>query len=231
MKLNIEGLVASALGCLGWPYVSPGTNDERGIDCSGLFVKAFRDQGATIYHGSNTIYRKYCSKVGKIKNVSDLKQGMAVFKHKDKDTEKYPDGLGDFCHIGLVTSVNPLVITHASSVAGCVTQDKKIGQWKYWGMLKDVIYPDGTTIYDPAEMAKEKSSEPAATSGETVAVVTSENGKSVKMRREPSTSCSAYDNLPVGTIVTVVEKGDEWCKINGGKRHGWYMMTKFLSIG
>ena len=49
---------------LSWPYVSPCTNDSRGIDCSGLFVKAYRDQGASIYHGSNTIYRKYCSEKG-----------------------------------------------------------------------------------------------------------------------------------------------------------------------
>ena len=59
-------------------YVSPGTNDSRGIDCSGLFVKAYRDQGASIYHGSNTIYRKYCSEKGKLSSVSQLKPGMAV---------------------------------------------------------------------------------------------------------------------------------------------------------
>ena len=58
--LDVKKLVASVESCLGWPYVSPGTNDQNGIDCSGLFVKAFRDQGASIYHGSNSIYRKYC---------------------------------------------------------------------------------------------------------------------------------------------------------------------------
>ena len=48
--LDVNKLIASVEECLGWPYVSPGTNDSRGIDCSGLFVKAFRDQGASIYH-------------------------------------------------------------------------------------------------------------------------------------------------------------------------------------
>ncbi len=47
--LDLNKLCASAEECLGWPYVSPGTNDARGIDCSGLFVKCFRDQGASIY--------------------------------------------------------------------------------------------------------------------------------------------------------------------------------------
>ena len=55
--LDVKKLIASVEACLGGPYVSPGTNDSRGIDCSGLFVKAYRDQGASIYHGSNTIYR------------------------------------------------------------------------------------------------------------------------------------------------------------------------------
>ena len=74
--LDAKKLCASAEACLGWPYVSPGTNDARGIDCSGLFVKCFRDQGADIYHGSNTIYRKYCSEKGKLTNASQLKQGI-----------------------------------------------------------------------------------------------------------------------------------------------------------
>ena len=76
--LDVKKLCASAEECLGWPYVSPGTNDSRGIDCSGLFVKCFRDQGASIYHGSNTIYRKYCSEKGKLTSVSQLKPGMRL---------------------------------------------------------------------------------------------------------------------------------------------------------
>ena len=136
--LDAKKLCASAEACLGWPYVSPGTNDARGIDCSGLFVKCFQDQGADIYHGSNTIYRKYCSEKGKLTNASQLQQGMAVFKWNAKTPSKFNDGLGDFQHIGLVTSVQPLRIVHASSAAGCVTTDTKLGKWAYWGWLKDV---------------------------------------------------------------------------------------------
>ena len=137
--LDRNKLIASVEECLGWPYVSPGTNDSRGIDCSGLFVKAYRDQGASIYHGSNTIYRKYCSEKGKLSSVSQLKPGMAVFKWNPNTPEKFNDGLGDFQHIGLVTSVNPLRIVHASYAAGCVTTDEKLGKWAYWGWLKDVV--------------------------------------------------------------------------------------------
>ena len=40
---------------------------------------------------------------------------MAVFKWKEKTPSKFSDNEGDFCHIGLVTSVSPLRIVHAST--------------------------------------------------------------------------------------------------------------------
>ena len=78
--INIEQLIADFEDCIGWPYASPGTNDERGIDCSGMFVRAYRLQGQRIYHGSNTIWRKHLSGKGPIDSVRDLQPGMAVFK-------------------------------------------------------------------------------------------------------------------------------------------------------
>ena len=136
--LNVNKLCASAEACLGWPYASPGSNDARGIDCSGLFVKCFRDQGASIYHGSNTIWRKYCSEKGELKTVRQLRRGMAVFKWNPKTPSKFTDGQGDFQHIGLVISVNPLRIIHASTETMCVTTDTRLGKWRFWGWLKDV---------------------------------------------------------------------------------------------
>lgn len=136
--MTTETLIAACEFCLGWPYVSPGTNDQRGIDCSGLLVRAFRRQGLTIAHGSNTIWRKHLTRKGRIQKAADLQPGMAVFKWKSQDTAKYPDGQGDFCHIGVVTGVQPLRIVHASSVKGCVTTDTRLGKWSHWGWLKGV---------------------------------------------------------------------------------------------
>ena len=78
--LNIKKMISSAEEALGWPYVSPGANNSQGIDCSGLFVKIYRDQGMSIYHGSNRIFRKYCNDTGKITKESQHQTGMAVFK-------------------------------------------------------------------------------------------------------------------------------------------------------
>ena len=133
--IDIDKLIADFEDCLGWPYASPGSNDSRGIDCSGMFVRAYRLQGQRIYHGSNTIWRKHLADKGRIDSVRDLQPGMAVFKWQPDTPAKFSDDEGDFCHIGLVTSVRPLRIVHASTEGMKVKADSKIGKWKYWGVL------------------------------------------------------------------------------------------------
>lgn len=216
MMLDLNKLCASAEECLGWPYVSPGTNDARGIDCSGLFVKCYRDQGASIYHGSNTIYRKYCSDKGKLTSVSQLQRGMAVFKWNPNTPAKFDDGLGDFQHIGLVVSANPLRIIHASSAAGCVSTDTKRSKWAYWGWLKDVAR-DGITS-EP-----EKGDEEPMT-----AVVFAESGSTVNMRIRANASAALVERVPIGATVEVLGTGNKWSKVKYGVWTG-YMMTQFLT--
>ena len=211
--MNVEKMIASAESCLGWPYVSPGTNDKNGIDCSGLFVKIYRDQGYSIYHGSNTIYRQYCdSDKGLIRSESQLVPGMAVFKWNENTPEKFSDGLGDFQHIGLVVSVKPLKIIHASSAIGCVTTDTKIGKWKYYGRLKAVDYG-------------KKSGGDSMT-----ATVTASNGQPVNMRTRPDVGSNSIRKVPVGATVEVNMEGTEWTLISYSGDTG-YMMTKFLNFG
>ena len=139
--LDLQQLIDDFEACIGWPYASPGSNDERGIDCSGMFVRAYRRQGARIYHGSNTIWRRHLSRKGLILSADDLQPGMAVFKWKAKTPEKFEDDLGDFFHIGLVTSVSPLRIVHASTQGMQVKADTKLGKWQYWGVLSEVEMP------------------------------------------------------------------------------------------
>ena len=140
--IDIPRLIADFEGCIGWPYASPGSNDERGIDCSGMFVRAFRLQGESIYHGSNTIWRRHLADRGEITGTADLRPGMAVFKWKPETPAKFHDSLGDFCHIGLVTSVDPLRIIHASTEGMRVRADSRIGKWRYWGVLAAADMPE-----------------------------------------------------------------------------------------
>ena len=237
--LNVHKMIQSAKEALGWPYVSPGTNDKNGIDCSGLYVKMYKDQGKKIYHGSNTIYHDYCSQTGKINGTAGLVPGMAAFKCKewtddDRSNKWYGHEPGNISHIGIVVSVNPLEIIHASSVSGMVVTDYKIGKWAYWGRLKDVDY--GSSSVAPAASSEPASDWLGDDVGSTdtqlvTAVVTASTGRTVKMRASASRKCDLYDDVPIGSVVTVVKKGDLWTKIDYGKRSGWYMMTEFLDFG
>lgn len=320
--LDLNKMIDSAHECIGWPYESPGTNDKNGIDCSGMFVKMYREQGAKIYHGSNTIFREYCSETGKITSAKDLQVGMAVFKCKpwtdaDKGNKWYGTEPGNLSHIGFVTSVNPLEITHCTSPVA--KTDSSIGKWAYWGKLKDVDYggspspepgpdpeptpvtktmyvttPDGKSANIRRKASKQAALVEHVPYGASVtwtknngkgwayvkyhgfvgwmmedfltedvpgpapspepdpepvpdpdppiliedATVWSENGKPVHMRAQPTTSCKLYDDVPVGTMVCVDayncvtdSKGNQWTKVSYGRRKGWYIMTKFLSLG
>ncbi len=146
--IKIDKLIADFEDCIGWPYACPGSNDERGIDCSGMFVRAYRLQGQRIYHGSNTIWRKHLGQKGPIDSVRDLKPGMAVFKWKPDTPAKFRDDEGDFCHIGLVTRVNPLRIVHASTEGMKVKADVRLGKWKYWGILAAADMPGEDSAAD-----------------------------------------------------------------------------------
>ena len=76
-------------------------------------------------HGSNWFARKEITGLSKVTKESDLKVGDAVFQTYEpgeagydlpgryKKGGKYYNGdLRDYMHIGIVTSVNPLRITH-----------------------------------------------------------------------------------------------------------------------
>ena len=225
--LNVKKLIASAEACLGWPYVSPGTNDARGIDCSGLFVKCYRDQGASIYHGSNTIYRKYCSEKGKLTSLSQLIPGMAVFKWNPNTPDKFNDGLGDFQHIGLVTSVNPLRIVHASTGTMSVTTDTKLGKWDYWGKLKDVDYSSTATDDAQAE-AQPVVDEPASPVVADAPVIGYITADKVNFRTGPSINKPRIEYLNTGDTVEIVGESGSWLKCKALGRTG-YIKAEFVS--
>lgn len=60
------------------------------------------------------------------------------------------------------------------------------------------------------------------------AYVTSTNGKSVRLRAGAGTEYDVIANYDVGTKVTVLSYGKEWCYIRVGGNAG-YMMTQFLT--
>ncbi len=103
------------------------------VDCSGAFSYAFRQLGGSIYHGSNTIARKY---VGAFRKTPV--PGYAAFRWKKTDTAKYPDGRGDFYHIGLVDSDGEHVLNAKGAKAG-FCRDTLDG-WHSFAPLRGVAY-------------------------------------------------------------------------------------------
>ena len=105
-------------------------------DCSGLFTWAFKQLGSYMYHGSNTIWNKYCVNKGEFKrgkrmDGKELKPGTALFVTSGENRS----------HIGLYIGNGEVIEARNSRdgvVKGAVTNRK----WTEWGELKYVDYED-----------------------------------------------------------------------------------------
>lgn len=103
-------------------------------DCSGLFSWAFRQLGGTMYHGSNTMYLKWCTDKGQLQkgrrtDGKGLKPGTAVFVWNGET----------YSHVGLYIG-DGVVIEAASTQKGVTTSKVSDGKWTHWGELKGVDY-------------------------------------------------------------------------------------------
>lgn len=200
-------------------YMKGHDGSDGYCDCIGLIIGACRRNGIDWKwtHGSNYAARYRVINLSKISAIADLSPGDIVFKaHSpgesgyDKDTidSKYANSgdLHDYYHVGVVTKVSDksIAITHMTSPS--ITLDSKLGKWGYYGKL-DLISEDM-----PMETR--------------YAIVTADSGSTVKLRTKKSTT-SSYENIPIDTKVEILERGNEWCKINALGKTG-YMMTKFL---
>ena len=110
---------------------------HRVADCSGLFSWAFRQLGGYMYHGSDTMYRKYCVNKGELKNGkrtdrATLKPGTAVFVWNGKN----------YSHVGLYVG-DGTVIEAMGTIAGVTTTKVTLGKWTHWGELSGVDYNAG----------------------------------------------------------------------------------------
>ena len=175
-------------------------------DCSGLFSWAFKELGGYMYHGSNTMWNKYCVNKGElVKGVREdgleLKPGTAVFCYnKEKDNRG---------HVGLYVG-NWIVIEAAGTKAGVTTSKITDKKWVEWGELKGVEYGG-----EPQPVP------------EGYAIVT---GTNLALRQGPSTSCAVIARAPTGSRVKITEPPSEWEYVTYNGKQG-YMMKKYLQEG
>lgn len=197
---------------VGWPYASPGTGDERGIDCSGAFVRAFRRQGKTLYHGSNRMARTACAWLKPIEKVT-LKRGMVVFKARDtlppaayQQGGKYYDPAlpQDFYHVGLVTADAPLRIVHATPPK--VRADSVCRGWTHAAWLKDVREEEAERMEREVQAV------------------------SVNLRASPSVKAALLGRIPQGMRLETEDAGADWVRVTWQGKQG-YVMRKYLGDG
>lgn len=190
-------------------------------DCIGLIIGAVRLCGEKWpwTHGSNYTARKLLA--GGIQKDAPLRLGDLVFKARAPGEsgyalpDKYKQGgsyyngdLLDYYHVGVVTRVDPLEITHCTSVPGGIKHDSTRGKWHYSGWLK---------------LIEEGGEQPMQT-----AIVAAPSGKTVNLRSGPSERYNIVAQVPVGDTVNMYcECDDEWAEIGYNGTRG-YMMRKFL---
>ena len=193
-------------------------------DCIGMTKRGLKMAGdpANGLSGTNYAARYTIKNLKKIQSVSDLKVGDVVLKGRPYDpNDSYPlpakylkggslynGDTTNYVHIGPVTKINPLEITHMTSPTA--KKDTKLGKWNYFGQLPQVSYTEESEVVVVVEYA------------------TVVNG-SLNLRREKSTVSDRLAVIPNGTKVAVTEHGDTWCKVVYNQYTG-YAMTKFLKF-
>lgn len=148
--------------------------------------------------------------------------GDLVYKSREPGEKDYdlPDKYAnhfdqrDYYHVGVVTGVNPLKITHCTSAsdANGILIDQKLGQWSWHGCLTKI---DG------------KEPNPSTS---VQAVVTADSGRTVNLRKSPSKSATVLERVPIGDVVEVTNENGEWCAVKYKGKSG-YMMSCFLYFG
>lgn len=200
-----------------------GCDGANGLcDCIGLVIGAVRLGGEKWpwTHGSNYAARFLTRSLSRVSSISQLRLGELVFKARAPGDKGYalparyqssPDRL-DYYHVGVVTSLNPLVITHCTTVAGGIKRDGSLGQWRYAGMLRLLTDAPDNKEEKPMYQAK----------------VIAENGQPVRVRAQPAAGAQVICSLPVGTLVSAAAPENGWSQIQYAQGQNSYMMSKFL---
>lgn len=179
-----------------WTY-ELGAAREGCVDCSGAFVWAYKQLGATIEHGSNSIAHL---RVGEYVPIEEAKPGYAVFKLRpwredDSGNRWFDQQPGDVYHIGLMGR-DGRVLNAQSTKTGFVASPAS-QNWAFAAPLKAVSYSDdkegGDTMFGNAT------------------VKTQTAGSYVNLREGASTRAAVIGKVYDGERVNVLrEAGTGW---------------------
>ena len=204
------------------------SGDDGYCDCIGLIIGAVERCGVKWkgIHGSNWWARNYTSSLMRVDDAEELSLGDLVYKARSPGETGYnlPDRYDgdpdkrDYYHVGVVTQLAPLGITHCTSGGGVdgITTDSKLGKWTYKGQL---------TLIEGAADAAPEDEQPL----DGYAVVAAPSGRTVNLRDRASKRGDVITVVPIGTAVEVLSVDGDWARIRVPVEG--YMMAKYLNGG
>ena len=213
-----------------------GKSGQNGLcDCIGLIIGAMTRLGHGSYpiHSTNYFARYQMDSLRILSPAEKLAIGQLVYKADDDQSDLndryklggryYTGDRLDYYHVGVVTDVNPLEITHCtqSGTISGIKRDSSTKGWTHVGEVKGVDYAADINVGSNEEEIMSKT-----------AYVTSPDGKAVRLRKTPTTE-GEYNTIAkvnTATVVDVPEQAGEWATVvtPDGKRG--YMMTKYLKF-
>ena len=195
----------------GWRY-EWGAAKEGCVDCSGAFVYAYKQLGATIEHGSNSIIRK---RVGTLHGIDEAKPGWACFKirawtNAQRNNAWYGTEPGDCYHIGLMGR-SGMILNAKSTAEGFAASSPSEG----WSLCA----PLDAIEYDGEEMEMRFFGN---------ATVTTESGR-LNLRESASIDARVLARLERGTRVNIVrETGTGWGFAKTADEESGYVTMEYI---
>ena len=178
---------------------------HRVADCSGVMVYIWMRFGLSIYHGSNTIARKYCGD-----KTKTPRPGYAAFKWRSGGS----DALGDFYHIGIVDENCEFVYESRGTSTGFV-HDSPVSKWQFFAPFTQVNYDADTGGGDEYVINY-------------YASVTTQSGK-LNVRSGPGTEYPVTNKLNKGEVVGVLMEDGDWAYIVDYNNTNGYVSRKYLT--
>lgn len=197
-------------------YETGGSGANGACDCIGLVIGAVRALGGkwTGLHGSNYAARSEMQSLELLVTAAQLQVGELVYKSRVPGETgyalpaRYSTGgdLRDYYHVGVVTSVNPLEITHCTTVSGGIKRDSTLGTWKHHGYLNGIETKEDTAMAETYRATARK----------------------LAIRQLASVSSKEVTRIDKGTLVTVTgEETNGFLPVTYGGLRG-YIMAKYL---
>lgn len=204
-------------------YRKGGDGSDGTCDCVGLGIGALRRMGIAYdgLHGSNWAARNEAVELWEIGSIAQLRIGDNVLKCRGRGDPKWdlperysahPDQ-NDYYHMGVVISVDPLMICHCTTPT--TTVDTRLGSWSHAFLWRQLAQTEAIREEDMMAVCKRQV---ALSSGY------------LNLRAGPSASDRDIGDIPNGAVVEILVDG-EWPFVRYEGKTGYVKGCYLKEIG